>query len=268
MIRSYGPAWDTRARCRAAAAPTRCGRWPATSLRPCLGSSRWWCSRAGGCAASPPGLLAGIVCSAASPLRISPCPQPTLLWCFPPSFRLVPPDYSNATQTEQRSPFCEVLGVAQRRWLDGVLEASAGAAVKVIASGSVLMGSSPLGVNNASNGWTGLCSGRCGMLTVRQQPFSHLTMRCCCFCRRCRGRLGLLPPRPAGADAAAAAARGGLGRLLGRAHRWVQLDFPHFHHALCIASKWPSCFTITAMWAWCAVAANGFDQVRSGLPRR
>lgn len=63
-----------------------------------------------------------------------------------------------AAQTEERSSFCEVLGAPQRRWLERVL-ASSRAPVKLIASGSVLFGSSGLGSNSADNDWRGWCSG-------------------------------------------------------------------------------------------------------------
>lgn len=67
-------------------------------------------------------------------------------------------DVAYAAQTEEASPFCEVLGSQQRRWLDALLSASS-APVKVIASGSVLFGSSGLGNNSEGSQWTGRCSG-------------------------------------------------------------------------------------------------------------
>ena len=80
---------------------------------------------------------------------------PSLL---PPCCRLAPRDTQDAAQTEDASTFCEVLGPRQRRWLDQVLSGSR-APLKVIASGSVLFGSTGLGENAAENEWQGRCSG-------------------------------------------------------------------------------------------------------------
>ena len=72
----------------------------------------------------------------------------------------MPRDVQDAEQSEEASPFCEVLGPRQRRWLDQVLSGSR-APLKVIASGSVLFGSTGLGENAAENDWQGRCSGGC-----------------------------------------------------------------------------------------------------------
>lgn len=63
-----------------------------------------------------------------------------------------------AEQAEEDSSLCEVLGLQQRAWLDGALAASA-AVVKVVVSGSVLFGSTPLEEPAAANDWEGRCSG-------------------------------------------------------------------------------------------------------------
>ena len=68
------------------------------------------------------------------------------------------PDPANATEMEEASPLCEVLGPRQRRWLDLALAASR-APIKLIVSGSVVLGSSPLEANSEANGWEGQCSG-------------------------------------------------------------------------------------------------------------
>ncbi|EFN59092.1 hypothetical protein CHLNCDRAFT_137864 [Chlorella variabilis] len=73
--------------------------------------------------------------------------------------RLQPRDVEeDAAESEEDSSFCELLGPRQRAWLDGVL-AEARAPVKLIASGSVLFGSTGLGENSKENDWTGRCSG-------------------------------------------------------------------------------------------------------------
>ncbi|KAI7841581.1 hypothetical protein COHA_004751 [Chlorella ohadii] len=75
-----------------------------------------------------------------------------------PDGRLAPRDVQYPEQAEQDSSFCELLGWEQRQWLETVLAAST-APVKVIASGSVLFGSTPLDNNTAENQWQGRCSG-------------------------------------------------------------------------------------------------------------
>lgn len=99
-------------------------------------------------------------------------PQPSrLARSLPCSLHTSNTDF--AAQTEERSSFCELLGAPQRRWLERVL-ASSRAPVKLIASGSVLFGSSGLGSNNADNDWRGWCSGgRCG----GQRPSSSVAQR-------------------------------------------------------------------------------------------
>lgn len=74
-----------------------------------------------------------------------------------------------AGEAEEDSSFCEVLGPQQRAWLDRVLSAST-APVKLIASGSVVFGSSGLGNNSQENSWQGYCSGgqRCTVLGCKR----------------------------------------------------------------------------------------------------
>ncbi|PSC67028.1 Clavaminate synthase isoform B, partial [Micractinium conductrix] len=71
---------------------------------------------------------------------------------------LGPSDVEDARQTEERSSFCELLGAPQRRWLERALGGRT-AAVKVVASGSVLFGNSGLEENSQANGWSGRCGG-------------------------------------------------------------------------------------------------------------
>lgn len=95
-----------------------------------------------------------VACDPSSPLFGS---QPLAVQ---PNGSLQPRDTGQAVQTEEDSTFCELLGWPQRQWLDRVLGSSS-APVKVIASGSVLFGSSPLDNNTAENSWQGRCSGKC-----------------------------------------------------------------------------------------------------------
>jgi phosphodiesterase/alkaline phosphatase D-like protein len=64
---------------------------------------------------------------------------------------------AEAADTEEDSTFCELLGRRQRAWLESVLNAST-APVKVLASGSVVFGSSGLNENGPQNNWQGRCS--------------------------------------------------------------------------------------------------------------
>ncbi|KAL4859501.1 hypothetical protein ACK3TF_000601 [Chlorella vulgaris] len=73
--------------------------------------------------------------------------------------RLQPRDVErDAGESEEDSTFCELLGPRQRAWLDSVLAAST-APVKLIASGSVVLGSTGLDANTPANEWRGHCSG-------------------------------------------------------------------------------------------------------------
>lgn len=81
----------------------------------------------------------------------------------------------DAGESEEDSTFCELLGPRQRAWLDSVLAAST-APVKLIASGSVVLGSTGLDANTPANEWRGHCSGegRCVSRVPPKVPHSPL----------------------------------------------------------------------------------------------
>jgi alkaline phosphatase D len=71
---------------------------------------------------------------------------------------LHPPGPSVQDAEEDGSPICEVLGRRQREWLEDVLTTRATAPLKIIASGSVLLGD-PVTINEDTTDWEGQCSG-------------------------------------------------------------------------------------------------------------
>ena len=107
------------------------------------------CNAQAGSAADP---LWQVACNYSSPLFGT---QPLVVH----DGRLQPRDVEQgAEQSEEDSPFCELLGPQQRAWLESTLAART-APVKLIASGSVVFGSTGLQENSADNEWTGRCSG-------------------------------------------------------------------------------------------------------------